>query len=62
VSFWSIYKGLFIKLQKLIKEFLEAQLYGYCSTYYVIPACRESFWSIRYTQQYSKVKKDSGDP
>ena len=44
----------------LIKEFLEAQLRGYCSPYSVIPACRESFRSIRYTQQYSKAKKDSG--
>ena len=44
----------------LIKEFLEAMLRGYCSPYSVIPACRESFRSIGYAQQYSKAKKDSG--
>jgi hypothetical protein len=44
----------------LIKEFLKAQIRGYCSPYFVIPACRESFQSIRCTEKYSKAKKDSG--
>ena len=43
-----------------MKEFLDAQLWGYCSPYSVIPACRESFRSIHYRQQYSKARKDSG--